>query len=151
MSSLITWTSRGRQLLSCSCSPPFCVWPSLGWYPGSSLQKTLWQKLDLKQLTAKNQYQNSKQISQKRNCAAPTVLLSTFICLWAIYTFPRLICLFCCRKYVNRSWEYLNRLQTHECGNWDWGRAIPRKGIQTLDFRCSAAPWYVWTLSNIFQ
>ncbi len=22
-------------------------------------------------------------------------------------------------KYVDRSWEYLNRLQTHECGNWD--------------------------------
>jgi hypothetical protein len=29
--------------------------------------------------------------------------------------------LFCCRKYVDRSWDYLilNRLQTHECGNWD--------------------------------
>jgi|688.fasta_scaffold416216_1 hypothetical protein len=22
-------------------------------------------------------------------------------------------------KYVIRSWEYINRSQTHECGNWD--------------------------------
>ncbi len=31
--------------------------------------------------------------------------------------------------YVDWSWKYVNRSQTHECGNWDWGRAIPRKGI----------------------
>jgi hypothetical protein len=28
-------------------------------------------------------------------------------------------------KYVNRSWEYIKYI--YECGNWDWGRAIPRK------------------------
>jgi hypothetical protein len=28
---------------------------------------------------------------------------STFMCLCI---FPRLICLFCCRKYVDRSWKY---------------------------------------------
>jgi hypothetical protein len=22
-------------------------------------------------------------------------------------------------KYVDQSWEYINRSQTHECGNWD--------------------------------
>ena len=41
--------------------------------------------------------------------------------------------------YVDRSWEYINRSQTHECGNWDWGHAIPRKGIHKWDFRCSVA------------
>ncbi len=46
-----------------------------------------------------------------------------------------------CRKYVDRSWECINRSQTHECGNWDWGRAIPRRGIHKWDFRCSAAAW----------
>jgi hypothetical protein len=40
-------------------------------------------------------------------------------------------------KYVDRSWEYINRSQSHECGNWDWGRAIPRKGINTWDFPCN--------------
>ncbi len=35
-------------------------------------------------------------------------------------------------KYVDRSWEYTNRpqSQTHECGNWDWGRAIHFLGIR---------------------
>ncbi len=75
--------------------------------------------------------------SQKRNCAT-IVPISAFMRLWSIYIFPRSIYLFCCRKYVDRSWEYINRSQTHECGNWDWGRAIPRKGIHKWDFRYSA-------------
>jgi hypothetical protein len=27
-------------------------------------------------------------------------------------------------KYVDRSWEYIHHSQTHECGTWNWGRAI---------------------------
>jgi hypothetical protein len=38
---------------------------------------------------------------------------------------------------VDRSCEYINRSQTHECGNWGWGRAIPRKGIYKRNCRCS--------------
>ncbi len=83
--------------------------------------------------------------SQRRNCMT-TVPISTFICLWAIYIFPWSICLFCCRKYVDRSWEYRNLSQTHECGNWGWGRAIPREGIHKWDFRCS-----VWTILGIYK
>ncbi len=37
------------------------------------------------------------------------------------------ICLFCFKKYVDRSWEYINRSQTHGYG----------KEIHKLDFRCS--------------
>ncbi len=62
------------------------------------------------------------------NCVA-SFPISTFMCLWAIYIFPPSICLFCCRKYVDRSWDYINRSQTHECGNWEWGHAIPIKRI----------------------
>jgi hypothetical protein len=69
--------------------------------------------------------------SQIRNCTA------TVMCLWAIYIFPPSICLFCCRKYVDRSREYINCSQTHECRNWDWGRAIPRKGMHQWDLPCS--------------
>jgi hypothetical protein len=40
----------------------------------------------------------------------------------------------------------INRSQTHECGNWDWGRAIPRKGILKWDFSCS-----VWKLEEVYS
>ncbi len=39
--------------------------------------------------------------------------------------------------YGDRSWEYINRSQTHECGYWDRGRAISFLGIHEWDFRCS--------------
>jgi hypothetical protein len=41
-------------------------------------------------------------------------------------------------KYVDRSWEYINRSRTHECVTWDWGSAIPFLGKHKWDFRCSA-------------
>jgi hypothetical protein len=74
--------------------------------------------------------------SKKRNIGA-LVPISTFMCLWANYIFPRWVCLFCWRNYVDRSWEYIIRSQTHECGNWNCSRAIPRKGIHKWVFRCS--------------
>jgi hypothetical protein len=80
--------------------------------------------------------------SQKRIIGV-SVPISTFMCLWAHYIYPRWVCLFCWRKYVDRSWEYINRSQTHECGNWGWGRAIPRKGINKRNCRCSVW-WESW-------
>ncbi len=37
--------------------------------------------------------------------------------------------IFCCIVFVNRSWEYINRSQTHECGNWERGGAVSFLGI----------------------
>ncbi len=36
---------------------------------------------------------------------------------------------------AKRWWEYMNSLQTHECGNWDSGRANPFLGIFGSNFR----------------
>ncbi len=73
------------------------------------------------------------------------LLISTFIYLWATYIFPGLVCLFAAAKCVDRSWEYKNRSQIHECRNWEWGRAISYLGIHKLDFRYSAGyPRVTW-------
>jgi hypothetical protein len=81
--------------------------------------------------------ENSKQMFPEKELRGQGPNFHT-LGLWAIYIFPRSICIFCCKKYMDRSWEYINVSQTHECWNWDWGRAIPRKGIHKWDFRCSA-------------
>ncbi len=66
--------------------------------------------------------------SQKRHCEA-SVLISTFRCPWgSAYS--------AAGKYADRSWDYINRSQTHEFGNWYWGGAIPFLGIHKWDFCC---------------
>ncbi len=67
-------------------------------------------------------------------------------CLWHTHckdTIPKILNKYwsaysAARKYVDRSREYINRSQTLECGNWDWGRAFPFLGIHKWDIRCSA-------------
>jgi hypothetical protein len=65
--------------------------------------------------------------------------IPTLINLWEIYIFPGSVCLFlAAAEHVDWSWEYLNRWETHECRNWDWGRVITLLGIHNLDFRYRA-------------
>jgi hypothetical protein len=64
----------------------------------------------------------SKQVFLERNFAA-SVPISTFmyscICELFIYSQVDRSAFSVAGKYVNRFWEYINRSQTHECGNWD--------------------------------
>jgi hypothetical protein len=79
--------------------------------------------------------------SQKRNCT-DTVLISTFMCLgckWFIYSHHRSAYSAAGNMWTDPGNICINRSQTHECGNWDWCSAIPRKGIHKLDFPCSLA------------
>ncbi len=65
--------------------------------------------------------------------------------------FPGSVCLFFCREICGLILG-INRSQTHECGNWDWGRAIPRKGIHNWDFPCSVpATAALWVQSQTSQ
>ncbi len=61
--------------------------------------------------------------------------IPTLICLWENYISRMgLSILLPPNMYVDRSWEYINRSKTHECGNRDWGRAIPRRGMHKMGF-----------------
>ncbi len=67
--------------------------------------------------TAKTKYRNFEtNLPRKGILGRVSVPISTFMRLWVIHIFPRSVCLFCWRKYVDRSWDYINRSQTHELG-----------------------------------
>ncbi len=68
--------------------------------------------------TARRQYRKFETNIPRKEIARP---LSQFpqSCVYErfIYSYDR-SAYSAAGKYVNRSWEYINRLQTHECGNW---------------------------------
>ncbi len=73
--------------------------------------------------------------SQKRNCAA-SVPIFPHSCVSErfIYSHDRSTYL-SAAEYADRSGEYINRTQKHECRNWDYGRAVPFLGIYVSNFR----------------
>ncbi len=64
--------------------------------------------------------------SQKRKIWA-SVPISTFICLWEIYSFLQSVCLFCWRKYVDQSWDYIYRSLTD---TWMWKLGLSPRNSQ---------------------
>ncbi len=47
---------------------------------------------------------------------------------------PGSVCLFLLQPNMWTDPRYINRSQTHDCGNWEWGRAIPRKRNKKMGF-----------------
>jgi hypothetical protein len=88
--------------------------------------------------TAKTKYRNFEtNIPRKGISGSQSQFPHSCVCERFIYSHDRSPYIFCWRKYVDWSWDFINRSQTHESWNWGWGRAIPRKGINKGDFRCS--------------
>ncbi len=82
---------------------------------------------------------NSKQIFPEKEFQGLSPNFHIHVSASDLYVFPGSVCLYSAAgNYVALSWEPINRSQTHECGNWDWGRAIPILGVNKWDFRCSA-------------
>ncbi len=95
--------------------------------------------------TAKTQYRKFKtNIPRKRIARLQSQFPHSCFCEWFIYS-HHLSAYSAVGKYVNRSWEYINRSQTHECGNWGRGCAIPFLGIHKWGFSCGA----VYPLTDI--
>ncbi len=77
--------------------------------------------------TAKSQYHGNK-FSQKGIAQPQSQFPHSCVCKQFIYSHDR-PAYYSSGKYVDRSWEYINRSKTHECGNWDCGPATPFLGI----------------------
>jgi hypothetical protein len=74
--------------------------------------------------------------------------ISTLMYLWAIYILPGLVCLFGCSPIADRSREYRNPLQIHECRNWEPGRAVLFLEKHKSEFRYRVDPyWGEWHYS----
>ncbi len=72
--------------------------------------------------------------SQKWN-GASSFQISAFMFLWAIYI-PKIgPPIFCSKIGGPIIWEYINRSQIHECGNWERGRAVSFLGIHKSNCR----------------
>ncbi len=80
--------------------------------------------------TAKTQYRKFETNIPGKGTARLPVPISTISDDWSAYS--------AAGKYEDRSWKYINRSKTHDCENWDRGRAIPFLGIHKWDYRCRA-------------
>ncbi len=89
--------------------------------------------------TAKTQYRKFETNIPRKGTAWPQSQFrhTCFFCERFLYILPRSVCLFCCMEIDGQMWAYIDHLKTHECGNWDWGRAIPFLGIHQSKFLCS--------------
>ncbi len=89
--------------------------------------------------TAKKQYRKFETNIPRKGIARLQSQF-TFMFLWAIYILysSDQSAYSAAGKYVSQAWEFRERSQIHECGNWDRGRAISFRGIHKFKFlQCS--------------
>ncbi len=78
--------------------------------------------LDLHALQRHNTENSKENIHREGTARSQSQLLHSCFCERFIYSRHR-SAYSAAGKLVDRSWEYIDGSQTHECGNWDWGRA----------------------------
>ncbi len=89
--------------------------------------------------TTKNQYRKFETNIPRKGIAKPQSQFShSCVCERFMYSHHRSAYSSAENMWTDPGNIYVNRSQTHECGNWDWGRAIPRKGIHKWHFRFSS-------------
>ncbi len=54
-------------------------------------------------------------------------------------------------KYVDRSWEYINRSQTHECKNWDMRPRNSYSGNTSIGFSVECSSWTLTSHSSDYK
>ncbi len=81
---------------------------------GGETGGTWWNNSELGPTMQRTNIENSKQIFPEKELRGHNPMQFQHSCVC-----EQSICLFCYRKYVDRSWEYINRPQTNECGNWN--------------------------------
>ncbi len=78
--------------------------------------------------TAKNQYQKLETNIPRKGIAQPkSQFPHSCVCERFIYSHIRSAYFAAGNMWTDPYNIYVNRSQTHECRNWDWGRTIPRK------------------------
>jgi hypothetical protein len=82
--------------------------------------------------------ENSKQMFPVKKLRGPSPNFHIYVSVSDLYI-PRIGPPILLQENMRTYPGNINRSQTHECGNWDWGRAIPRKEIHNWDFRCSVS------------
>jgi hypothetical protein len=90
---------------------------------------------------------NETVISKTELLCSVSQFLHSYICERFIY-FQDWSAYSAARKYVDRSWEYINHSQTHEChecGNWDEAAQFPEKEYINGIF---VAVWGWWFISR---
>jgi hypothetical protein len=78
------------------------------------------------------------------------------MCLWAIFFIPRIGPHISCSRIGRSFMGIYNHSQTHECGNWDCGHAIPFLRVFVLNFQywffaVCVHFFHVQTLANSFS
>jgi hypothetical protein len=103
----------------------------LGWMDGSGENKTSPRVRNVPQLIPPEPtlQRNFDLYIPRKETARPEFLFQhSCVCERFIYPHDRST-YFSAAEYADRSWEYINCTQKHECRNRDCGRAVPVLGI----------------------